>query len=461
MIRSRLALLSRAASLAPLLAATAAATAAAQETNGRESLTVSRAVELAHQSHPSVAAAHASADVAREAVGRATSSWWPQLGAQASLAQYSEPMLVAPLHGFQPDEIPRIDFENTLIQGNVSFAWTLFDGGARVSRIRGARAEAAGAAAGRTAAEMVLTADVAVAYLEVLSAGGVLDARRRRIEALRAERRRVDLLLAQGRAARVERLRVDAALAEAEAERVAAAARLDLSERDLARLIGVPIAQARADRLTPIRLAESARLDADVDALVERALAHSPAVERARQLAARAEADHRLAKAAWIPQLDLAAGYQAFSSVAGSTSSLWNAGLVISYPLFTGGRRASRVGEARAAAEVARQQARSAELEAEAAVDRSLNIALETRALVDALARAVAHQSEVVRIERLSLDAGAGTQTDYLRAEADLARTRSRLVEARHAEIAGWVELARVTGDLTPEWLARNLEGAR
>ena len=79
-------------------------------------------------------------------------------------------------------------------------------------------------------------------------------------------------------------------------------------------------------------------------------------------------------------------------------------------------------------------------------------------ALVSALRRAVQLQTEVARIEQLSLDAGAGTQTDYLRAEADLARARSLLVEAEHAEIAARVELARVVGELTTEWLNRNVE---
>ena len=101
------------------------------------------------------------------------------------------------------------------------------------------------------------------------------------------------------------------------------------------------------------------------------------------------------------------------------------------------------------------------ELQTENDVDEALNLALETRALVESLSRAVQLQSEVARIERLSLDAGAGTQTDYLRAEADLARARSILVEAQHAEIAAWVQLARVVGELTPEWLDRNVESAR
>jgi outer membrane protein TolC len=129
--------------------------------------------------------------------------------------------------------------------------------------------------------------------------------------------------------------------------------------------------------------------------------------------------------------------------------------------LFTGGNRSGQVSRASAQVDRAKEELRLEELRIREDVDRALNAALETGALVDALDRAVEHQSEVVRIEQLSLEEGAGTQTDYLRAEADLARARSLLVEAQHAEIAAWVQLARVVGELTPEWLDRNLESVR
>jgi outer membrane protein len=152
--------------------------------------------------------------------------------------------------------------------------------------------------------------------------------------------------------------------------------------------------------------------------------------------------------------------YQLFSSDAGKTTTEWNVGIAVSYPLFTGGARSSAVGRAGAEARLAREELRLAELRIEEGVDRALNASLETRALVSALRRAVQLQTEVARIEQLSLDAGAGTQTDYLRAEAELARARSLLVEAEHAEIAARVELARVVGELTVGWLNRNVETA-
>lgn len=434
-----------------------ATSAAPQDTAEQGSLTLARAVALAQETYPGVAVARAGEDAAAAALGEARAAWWPQLSTLATAIRHEEPMLVAPIHGFNQQLFETIEFERALIQGNVSLAWTVFDGGARVNRIRGARAGAAGAAASRTAAEMTLTARVAGAYLQVLSARGVLDAQERRIEALSAERQRVEQLLGEGRAARVQLLRVDAALAEAEAQRVATFTRLDLAERELARLLGVSPAEARVDKLRAVRLAAGAQLAERAD-LIERAKANNPELERARRALETAEANRRVARAAWIPSLNLTGALLGFSSEAGNTTTEWNVGVALAYPLFTGGARANAVNRAGAAARAAREELRLTELWTEEAVDRALNAALETQALVEALTRAVRHQTEVVRIEQLSLEAGAGTQTDYLRAQADLARARALLVEARHAEIAARVELARVVGELGTEWLARNLE---
>jgi outer membrane protein TolC len=80
---------------------------------------------------------------------------------------------------------------------------------------------------------------------------------------------------------------------------------------------------------------------------------------------------------------------------------------------------------------------------------------------VDSLEPAIARFRELARIERLLLDAGSGTQTDFLNAEADLLTAQANLVEARHAEIAARVELARVAGELNLDWLADAVGAAR
>ena len=88
-------------------------------------------------------------------------------------------------------------------------------------------------------------------------------------------------------------------------------------------------------------------------------------------------------------------------------------------------------------------------------MDQTRLRAAEAAARAASLRVAVDRFAEVVRIERLRLDTGSGTQTEYLRAEADLLTARAALTEAQHAVVALWVELARITGDLTLAWLSR------
>ncbi|NIP80470.1 MAG: TolC family protein, partial [Gemmatimonadetes bacterium] len=137
----------------------------------------------------------------------------------------------------------------------------------------------------------------------------------------------------------------------------------------------------------------------------------------------------------------------------------WQAGLRVSWPVFTGGARARAVERAEAEASAARADALLAAREVADAVDRALVAYRSARARVEALEAAVAQSEEVARIEALALEPGAGVQTDYLRAEAELLQARAGLAEARHGVVEARVRLAQATGELTPEWLLRMTEG--
>lgn len=420
-------------------------------------LSLPAAASLAIAAHPSLGAARAAVDDARARLSASKAPLWPTLGADASLTQFQEPMLVAPIHGFVPELIP--PFDRTLIRGNVALGYTLFDGGARLRRIRGASATATASEADLAAATQDVVTDVARAYLTVLSGSGVVDATARQLEALRAERDRAARFVAEGRAARVEQLRVEAQLEGARAESLAVALDVQVAEYDLARLTGLDVARTRAARLVPYRLAAGFTTE-PADSLRARALEGNPDVERALRQADAADAARGVARAAWLPELRAGAAYNGYGSAAGDFSAEWQAGLTLSYPIFVGGRRSRDVAAADARYRAASERSRLVELGVRSAVDRAVAASRAASARVTALTAATAQSEEVVRIERLALDAGAGVQSDYLRAEAALLSARAALVEARHVEIAARIELARATGVLTLDWLAEHLEVA-
>lgn len=438
-----------------LTAATpAGGAAAAQPAPDAAPLGLGEAVDRALAHYPSVGSMRAAAEAARAGHGEAKAAWWPEFGVTGSLTRHQEPMIVHPIHDFTPGQTP--DFDRTLVQGGAYLRWVLFDGGGREAGIRRARWEEAAAEADLEAAGQSLIAEVAAAYLQALSGRRVLDAHDRRVTALEAELERVRRLREVGRAAEVDVLRAEAALASARSERVVVATDLEVALRELSRLIGAAAAEPERRGLTPLRLAGAA--PPPREELVGRAVAASPSVEAARRRRSAAEAGRALARSRRWPGLEASGNWTDYAGLDSDHEVEWAAGVRLTLPLFTGGRIARGVDRAEAEARAADERLRLAVASAERAADRTLSLVEETEARLRSLATAVARSREVVRIEKLRLETGTGTQTDYLDAEAGLLALEAALVESRHASILARVELARALGELSPEWLAAKLE---
>ncbi len=447
--------------LVSLIRLPAAASAAAGGADSSR-LSLLTAVERALAQFPSVGAARAGREEAHAAVGTALSAWYPTLRVLTTATEYQKPYLVTPLHSFDlnPRDLP--SFSRSILTGDLNANYVLFNGGGRESRIREARARAAAADAALGSAEQSLIAQVTSAFLDVIGAEEVLGAHDHRLLALQSERRRVQQQLDVGRAARGELLRIDATIASAEADRVHAAASLDTAERNLGRLIGAPVDSVRSTRLRNVTLADTS-LDSR-DSLLARGLASSPAIEQSRRQLAAARAGLGSAKAVRWPSLSLGGNYLGFADMSdwnGDHDIEWNALLELSMPLFTGGQVSHDVARARASLRGAEEGLRLSEIQLGSQVDRAASGVQEAHARVASLASAAATFREVSRIQALSVQAGVATQTDYLNSVADLFTAEANLAQARIQEIEARVDLARSTGVLAPDWLARNLEDIR
>jgi outer membrane protein len=416
-------------------------------------LSLSEAVDRALTRFPAVEAARARQEEAEQALGEARAGRRPRGRLTGSAIQYQEPMVVTPIHGFGPGLFP--EFDETLGQANLTVSYTLFDSGADAARIRTADAQTLAAGAALGSSEQVLARRVAAAYLTVLGQRQVLEAYGLRMKALESELSRVQQRFEVGRAARVEILRAEAALASSEAERVRLSSAMDNAERELARLMDVPVEETRADRLVPLELSGSQV--SLREALVTEGIAASPAVAQARAQAAAAEAQISLTRALARPEVRAVGNYNEWTSSQAHFTGEWNAGLQLTVPLFDGGVTRSRIARAEAAHRAAQEQVRVAEVQVREDVDRAAAAAEEAEARIASLGKAVERFVEVVRVQKLLLDEGAGTQTDYLNSEADLLTARASLAEARHAATLARVDLARAAGRLTPAWLRENI----
>lgn len=440
---------------AGLLVVLALSAAAARAQTPRE-LTLESAIRQALRDHPALDLADATVARAHSSVREVRSSLLPSLHLDANLTRFQEPMVVAPLHGFDPGNPPK--FDRTLTQGFATLGYTLFDA-ARSDRIDRAEALEAAAQSGARAARMQLLVDVTRAFLRVRTAREVAQAHEHRIAALRAERDRAAQRVEQGRLARVVLLRAEAALSAALAESVAAASDVDVAENELARQLNTTPDSIRGRELRAVRPATTQTPAAD--ALRPFARDSNPELMRARRQVAAAEAARGEARGAWLPRLQIGGRYSEYASGNTDPQGEWQGAVQLSYPVFTGGARAAANDRASADVRAAVAEYDLTARRIDDAMDRAVSAHGTARARVAALEAAVAQSEEVTRIDRLALEAGAGVQSDYLTAEADLFRSRAALTEARALEVLALIELARVSGQLSEQWVAQNVESNR
>jgi len=426
---------------------------AAAAVGAEERLTLMDAMTRALSYYPSVQTSVAQVEVADAAVDEAEAARFPTVSVGASATRYQEPTIVHPIHAFTPDLVP--PFDQNLFQALADLRYTVFDGGGRSARIEESRARRQSAESSLLDARQRLLSQLIQQYLSVLSRARTLEAQDRSLGALEVELSRVKQVFDVGRAATVDVLRVEASIAAARAERVRLASSLDLAQRNLARLAGVETSETRASNLVPVALIDVSLPSREE--ILQNAVQSSPTARLARDELAVAEAALDGSKSRRLPSVNLDGRYINYGSASGANSLEWNVGVSLAYTLFNGGAVSDAVARSQSAARSASERLRWTELEVASDVDRGYAAMEEAKARIESLSTAVARFDEVSRIEKLRLETGVGTEVDYIRAEADRVAAEAGLIEARYTEIAARAELARVAGNLSPEWVTDHL----
>ncbi len=412
-------------------------------------LTITGAVDRAIARSPSVAAAASATAAAEAAHDESRSARLPSFTLSGTGTHYSDPWIAQPIHSFRPVNLPA--FDTTLVQAGIAGSYVLFDAGARSAGIEQTSGLVSSASASAEAVRQSAAFRAIAAYATVLGRAAIVEAHDARLRALDAERDRVIQFESAGRAPKVDHLRVDAEVAAATAERVSAAASLDAAERELARLLEVPVDETRAANLVPLdenraALPDRATLEAEADSSPPLREAHFRSIAQQQSIA--------FAKSARWPQLVATANEMSFATGSSVLEHDWSAGLQLRFSIFDGGATSARVARANAEADAAGQQYRDARRETAVALDRAIADFEQNRAALASLDKAVEGYDEVARVEKLRLENGAGTQTDFLRAEAELVNARSSLAAAQYGLIVSRAAVARITGVLDSAWVA-------
>ena len=399
--------------------------------------------------HPAVAQSRAGARAARSGTDAARSAYLPNLRLGASLVRFEEPMVVAPLHAFNPMAPPL--FDDALVRSQAGLGYTLFDGGVRGGALSAARARAEGANALSEATEADVIAAVIDAYVSAAAAADVREASQRRRQALQAEVARAERAFDAGAAPQVEILRARAALAEADADQASADAALDASRRILARLTGRSTLPDGA-----LSIPETSGTP-ELGPVLEEA----PRLRAAQAGLEAAQGRHKAARGSFLPRVEAVTALDQYGAVGESFTAEWQAGVQISLPVFLGGRRLAEARQRAAEVDAAAAAVDGTRLQMENDQDQARSALTAARGRVAALTSAEEQFAEVVRVEALALSEGSGIQRDLLSAEASLFAARAELARARAAVVTAQTALARATGVLSLDWLVNHLEVQR
>lgn len=418
-----------------------------------QSLSMREVIEAALDNHPTMTAAAAYEQVARGRLGAVRGSSLPHVVLDATSTTFQEPMVVSPIHAFDVRTPP--SFAKDLLQGQVSASWTLFDGGAAKGEIAAAAASLEGSQASSklTEADLILAATHAVASVVALRTSEL--AQRDRERALLQELERVRRLFESGTTPEVSVLRATASLRSVEAELATMVSRRRLAERNLARLMGTAHEEVSTAEITL-----SPRLsgdDSENAGMGQDWLSTHPTTLLADSRVAAAEGTLKAAQASSRPHVKGVGRITRFDALDAPGSTEWNVGVAVTFPVFTSGQRGATIRGASAQADRARAQASAARLELEGRADAARSSVDEASARLTALKAAVTQLSEVVRIEALSLEAGMGVQAEYLRAQGDLALTRSQAAQAEAQLATARMELAAALGVLDRDWIRATL----
>ena len=418
-------------------------------------LTLHDVVDSTLRIHPAVAMADANFARGTFAVREVAATKRPQLSLESNVTHFEEAMVVAPIHSLNPRDLPV--FDETLGQGSLNLGYTLFDA-SRNGRIARAQALARAAGAQSDAARAQVITEAVRAYLRVRSMREIASAQDKQVDALQRERDRAAQMVEQGKEARVVLLRAEAALSGARADAVTSAAELEVAQLDLARLLNADPAAIAQSQLTGVATRAVAN---DRQQLLASAHQNNPELRRLRLHADAAQSERSVARGARWPRIQLGGRFIEYASTDTSPQGEWQGGASLSYPIYTGGARGAAIDRASAETRAADAELDLGRRRVAEAIDRALTVVKSATARVVALTAAVAQSEEVTRIDQLALSAGAGVQSDYLTAEANLLRVRAALTDARASEVMAQVELARISGELSPEWLAEHVENTR
>ena len=416
--------------------------------------TLGQLIDIAESTNPSTHAAWEQARVAAASVGVAKSELYPTILAAAGGRTYKNPPLL--YQSFVLQDIGTFETALTL-------SYTLVDFGARRDEISSAQARLIAANLNFNNEHLILIQQVSSAYYNLLNASGLREAAEVNLSDAQAVQDAVSERQTNGLATLPDVLEARAAAAKADYDLQSALGAEQTAIGNLATMMTAsPTKPFKVQALEDIHIPEA--LDQSVEDAIENAYKTRPDlladIERVRA----ADAEVKFAQSAYFPKLEFdgskgwlrAWGQQEPFGGTYAKTPTYDAHLSLTWTLFDGFKRESRLARAKAERAATEQEVKEREDRIADHVWSDYANAVTALHQRKAAASLLTASSESYSAAIESYRDGVRNILDVLSAERELARARAADVTARTEVLQTFLNLAFRTGDLLTQHLKGN-----
>ena len=418
---------------AALLLPQTPASAAAPPDSPPTRLSLAQALDEALQANPGLQVAGHQAAAARHEARATARSRWGALNAVGSYSYLNDDQILRPMSSeLLANGFAGAPWDRSQAHYGVSYELPLYLGGKLHNQVEIARLESRKSAELLEGTRWQVRFNVVSLYSTAQAldqAGAALD---EQIAALTQTRTNLDEMVRLGKRPEVDRLKVVEDLEAAKAGRAGVAA----DRRKVVALLLSLLGRDPAGEVTlETQAGPPAARDPARDSLPG-VVDDNSVIRTARLAAEQAARAVKVARSEFLPKVVASANaFENTGTRIDRHEETWGATVAVSFPLFEGGARFSRLQAAREKEAAAAASLRQAQLQTQAALQDALAKFDAARTNLEAAAARVAAGTEAARIEQVRYDTGAGTIEDLLRARAREQAARAALASARAARV--------------------------
>ncbi len=405
--------------------------------------TLQEALTQAYLDNPTLEAARATLRATDENVPIERASGLPDLSSTVSV---TEALIQNSTNFFQPDRVLSV---------GIDLGVPIYSGGAVKNAVRAAEERVEAGRADLRGTESAIFTQVVAAYMDVLRGQALVGLSSNQVEVLTVNVQATSDRFEIGDVTRTDVAQSEARLALARGDLRSAQANLIAAREDYIALVGEAPTNLQAPPPLP-------GLPEEMETAVDIALANNPDLLAAKERAQAAGYEIDVAGASRLPRLRIVSGYD-YQNFLGSvpdaltdpldpdspviassqTATAAQAGVVLSIPLFQGGRPAALQRQAQARASAALENIVATERDVIAQVRSAWSSWQAALAIIESSQTAVSAAELSLEGVRAENSIGNRTVLDVLNAEQELLTSRVELVTARrNAYVAGFSLLA-------------------